>query len=581
MHEQKEGSIKKFYQLIRLYIPPIGIIIISMMLILLQGGCTLLIPLAARDFIDKLNLDAIQLKEIILIASIFFTQIALSAITIYIMNYNSQYVISKIRSSLWNKILKLPTSYFDKNTSGDIMSRISNDTLLLKEFITSDLVMFISGIVSIVASLLLLFFVDWKMTVLTLIAIPTTMIIIMPLSKKMFVISKKTQEETAKFQSGMNRVLSDIRLVKASIAEEYEEKTGTIQIDKLFRLGLKEGMINATIQPFTTMAIFLLLILVFGYGSMRVSNGTLSAGSLVAIIYYMFQVATPCVQLSSFFTKLQRALGASERIENILEMEGEKEVLLKECSGFIPNSNGLSFSNLSFSYNKEKVVLDHLSFNIELGTVTAIVGPSGVGKTTIFSLLERFYSPERGHIYYKGEDINGICLKKWREKIAYVTQEASIMDGSIKDNLVYGQEKYSMNEINKAIREVGLETFIENLPMGYDTKVGEHGVLLSGGQRQRIALARAILRNPEILLLDEATAHLDSCTEKEVLSALKKLMKGRTTLVIAHRLSTVQNAHCLIVLENGKVSGSGTHDELMADHSLYQKMVRQQFTSKK
>ena len=259
------------------------------------------------------------------------------------------------------------------------------------------------------------------------------------------------------------------------------------------------------------------------------------------------------------------------------EAEGSEEVIEREREQVKTDKNKLSFYNVFFCYGEGKPVLKKISFEIKLGTVTAIVGPSGVGKTTIFSLLERFYYPEKGTIYYKGEDINTVTLSEWRKKIAYVTQDASIMAGSIKDNLVYGGEGYSMKEIIDAVQQAGLEGFIKSLPKGYNTEVGEHGIKLSGGQRQRIAIARAILRKPEILLLDEATAHLDSCTEKTVLKALERLMKGKTTLVIAHRLSTVKNAEQLIVLENGKISGSGNHNSLMASHLLYQEMVRQQF----
>lgn len=575
--EEKEINAKEFYKLVRMYLPPIGIIIISMLFLLLQGGSTLLIPLGVKQFIDKMSLGTITIQEIVIVLGVFCLQLLFSAVTIYLMNYNSQYVISQIRNSLWNKILKLPICYFDQNASGDIMSRISNDTFVLKEFITSDVVTFISGIISILISLIFLFVVDWKMTLLTLIAIPATVFCITPLSKKMYTISKATQEETAKLQSEMSRVLTNIRLVKSSRAECYEKRAGMRQITALFRFGLKEGMITAIIQPFTTMAVFLLLILVFGYGSMRVSTGSLTAGSLVAIIYYMFQIATPCMQLTSFFARLQKAIGAAERVDSILKMEEEKEIMQTEREQLEAARNKLSFYNVFFRYKEGKPVLENISFEVELGTVTAIVGPSGVGKTTIFSLLERFYYPEKGTIYYRGKDINTVTLSEWRKKIAYVTQDASIMAGSIKDNLVYGREEYSMDEIIDAVQQADLEEFIKSMPKGYNTQVGEHGIKLSGGQRQRIAIARAILRKPEILLLDEATAHLDSCAEKTVLKALERLMKGKTTLVIAHRLSTVKNAEQLIVLENGKISGSGNHDSLMSNHLLYQEMVRQQF----
>ena len=532
-------------------------------------------------FIDRLKENQRDVRYLVLIAVLFLLQLVISAVMLYAMTYLSQYIMKGVRNGLWDHILELPVEYFDAHDSGEIMSRISNDTQVIKEFITTDLVSAVTGIITVVGSLFYLFWIDWRMTILMLAAIPVTVFAVSPVSRKVYDISKNTQDELAGFQKDLERVLSNVRLVKLSLAEQDEKKAGEEKIQKLFGLGLKEGRVLAVIQPFTTMVIFLLLVLIFGYGSIRVANHTLSAGGLVAIVYYLFQIVSPCTQMASFFAQLQKALGAYERILVILDRPTEREyihaVIEKQEKN---NKDILSFQNISFGYNKTKPLFQEFTLDIEIGKTTAIVGPSGAGKTTLFSLLERFYFPQEGCIYYRGADINGMEFDDWRRKIAYVSQEAPLMSGSIHDNLVYGLKEYCEEDVTQAIRDVELEDFVSSLPNQIDTEVGERGVRLSGGQRQRIAIARAMIRNPEILLLDEATAHLDSCTEMYIQKALQKLMEKRTTLVIAHRLSTVQSAARIVILEKGKISGSGTHKELLESHPLYEEMIKQQFVEK-
>ena len=532
-------------------------------------------------FIDRLKENQRDVRYLVLIAVLFLLQLVISAAMLYAMTYLSQYIMKGVRNGLWDHILELPVKYFDAHDSGEIMSRISNDTQVIKEFITTDLVSAVTGIITVVGSVFYLFWIDWRMTILMLAAIPVTVFAVSPVSRKVYDISKNTQDELAGFQKDLERVLSNVRLVKLSLAEQDEKKAGEEKIQKLFGLGLKEGRVLAVIQPFTTMVIFLLLVLIFGYGSIRVANHTLSAGGLVAIVYYLFQIISPCTQMASFFAQLQKALGAYERILVILDRPPEHEyihaVIEKQEKN---NKDMLSFQNISFGYNKMKPLFQEFTLDIEIGKTTAIVGPSGAGKTTLFSLLERFYFPQEGCIYYRGVDINGMEFDDWRRKIAYVSQEAPLMSGSIHDNLVYGLKEYCEEDVTQAIRDVELEDFVSSLPNQIDTEVGERGVRLSGGQRQRIAIARAMIRNPEILLLDEATAHLDSCTEMYIQKALQKLMEKRTTLVIAHRLSTVQSAARIVILEKGKISGSGTHKELLESHPLYEEMIKQQFVEK-
>ena len=418
------------------------------------------------------------------------------------------------------------------------------------------------------------------MAVIMIGLVPITVFAISPLNKKLYRISRDFQNKTGEYQARMNNVLTNIRLVKTCIAEEKEEERGKILTKELFNIGIKGGKITALVQPLTTMLIFLLLILIFGYGSVRVANGSLSAGSLVAIIYYLFQIATPCMGLTAFVGQLNRSCGAMERISKILNEEIVEKKIKKEIIIADQKCNcGLVLDNISFRYSDRKNTLCSISFFIEKGETLAIVGESGSGKSTIFSLIERFYEQDEGNIYYEGIDVRNIPMNDWRGKIAYVQQESPIMSGTILDNLTYGLDSYNEKNVLSALEKAELNRFISSLPKGYNTDVGEQGVKLSGGQKQRIAIARAMIRNPEILLLDEATANLDSCTEKSVQRALERLMLGRITIVAAHRFSTIKCADKVVVLEKGKICGCGTHEELFENNKIYRELLLNQINN--
>lgn len=450
---------------------------------------------------------------------------------------------------------------------------MTNDTTVVKGLISEHLSNFVTGIISIVGSMIVLFVLDWKMTLLMFTAIPLSVLILMPLGKKMHKISKGMQDETASFTAVLQQVLTEIRLVKASNAEASEYQNGQKGIQKLFQFGLKEAKIQALITPLMSFVMMALLVLILGYGGMRVSSGALTAGALVAFIMYLFQIIMPMAQLASFFTQFQKATGATERIISILDSVEEEDAKQP-----VQNmSQSISVDHLNYSYNNGEQVLKDISFNVEAGKVTAIVGPSGSGKTTLFSLFERFYKPQEGSISIGGTSINDFTLLSWRSQIGYVSQESPIVSGTIRDNICYGINRdITDDELNQVAKMAYADQFISELPNGYDTEVGERGMKLSGGQRQRIAIARAFLRNPKILMLDEATSSLDSKSEKVVQQALNHLMKGRTTIVIAHRLSTVIGSDQIIFLEKGKITGSGTHKELYNTHSLYREFAEQQ-----
>ncbi|WP_051359363.1 ABC transporter ATP-binding protein [Paucisalibacillus globulus] len=575
--KNRDLGIKKFRNKIREYFPNKWLLWLATTLIILQAGFSLAVPYLTMNFIDNMSsLATLDITTILLIGAVFLLQLIISSFSLYMLTRIGEQIALSLRSKTWNKILELPIPFFDSNSSGSLMSRITNDILIIKEFMVSQLIPFFSGFISIVGSIIFLLVLDTKMTLLIFVIIPVIMIVITPFGRKMYTISRSLQDETASFQGELGRVLTDIRLVKSSLAEKHEKETGHIRIKSLFRYGIKEGKINAIIQPLSMSLMLVTLLLIFGYGSIRVSAGTLSAGTLVAIIFYLFQISVPISTMTRFFTEFKKAQGATERIGEIHSLQSEEAST--QLGQRIPDNHHdtIEFHNISFYYKNGKKVLEDIKFQVGVGEVTAFVGPSGAGKTTIFSLLERFYQPEKGEITYKGMAINRIPLNEWRKKIAYVSQESPVMDGTILSNLVYGLDYYTEEQVKKAISNANLEEFIDSLPEKYNTEVGERGVRLSGGQKQRIAIARAMIRNPEILLLDEATAHLDSNSEKLVQDALEQLMKDRTTLIIAHRLSTVRNANQLIVIENGHITGKGVHEDLLKIHPLYKELYEQQ-----
>lgn len=581
---------KSFLRMVTSHRPAMWIVIVSLILGLGETVLSLLIPLLTMNLVDQLSNSSLQGSTIAFLVTVFVSQALFSGFSFYGMSYVGQYIVAGLRKQLWQRVLRLPVPFFDRFTSGETMSRVTHDTNVIKDFITMQVIPFISGITSIIGALILLLVIDWKMTVLMLLSVPVAMLILWPLGAKMFGISKSMQEETAQFQGDLGRVLSEIRLVKSSLAEADEDKQGSKRIQNLFGFGLKEAKIQAIVSPAIMTLMLLVLVLLIGYGGVRVAEQTLSAGALVAILLYMFQIIMPFTQLASFFTQFQKAMGASERVQEILlevsEEEGQESADLQQRANEeeLPRlveenafRQSLSFNQVQFAYSEDRIILHDLSFTARSGQTTAFVGPSGTGKTTLFSLIERFYVPQSGEIRYGNRPITDIPLEQWRSKIAYVSQESPVMAGTIKDNLLYGLASVEESKIADALEQANLTSFIASLPEQLETSVGERGVKLSGGQRQRLAIARAILRDPDMLLLDEATAHLDSASEKLVQEALNKLMKNRTTLVIAHRLSTIRHADQIVVIEDGRMSGSGTHEQLMAEHSFYRELVKHQF----
>ncbi|GGF22552.1 multidrug ABC transporter permease [Halobacillus andaensis] len=572
MSDQKR-SVKDFFSYIKAGLPAKWLVAVALVLSLLETAASLIVPLFARDLVDQLAGGGLSKGLIVFLAVTFLVQTVSGGFSYYILAYIGEHIVAHIRRQLWNHILRLPVRYFDEHESGETMSRITQDTTMVKNLITNHLVSFVTGVITIIGAVVILLTIDWRMTVIMLLSVPVALFVLMPLGRIMYRVSRRLQDEMADFSANLGRVLSEIRLVKASNAEAAESRKGAHGIGQLFTYGLKEARIQAIISPFVTTIIMVVLVVLIGYGGVRVASGALSAGSLVAVIIYVFQIIVPFSQMATFFTAFQKAMGATERIQFLHKIDVEKE-----AGDRMIEVDKLAFHDVSFGYaGSERVILKGVSFAVLPGETVALVGPSGAGKTTVFSLIERFYSPAEGEIVVGDVPLESIELEEWRRSIGYVSQDSPVMSGTIRDNICYGLKgEVSDFQIGAALQQANAIDFVADLEEGIHTRVGERGVKLSGGQRQRIAIARALLRDPDVLLLDEATSNLDSESEAAVQEALRTLMEGRTTLVIAHRLSTVVDADQLLMLEDGMITGRGRHAELYEGNARYRELVDQQ-----
>ena len=566
-------SFRSFFSLINQLHPQYIKLFVGILLGFISTGANLFVPQLAQKLIN--NFKSISPTLAILTVVIFIAGLITSALSGLLLGIFGENVISKLRKQLWQKLLKMPVKYFDDVKTGEISSRLVNDTSQVKDLLASTLPNAMTSLLQFVGALVIMLAMDWRMTLLMFVAVPLVILVMLPVMNQSRKIGRVRQDELAKFASDSTDVLGEVRLVKSSNGEEHELAKGNRRIDNLYHVGRKEALINSVTQPITNMLMMIIFLGILGYGAIRVMNGAMTMGALVSFLMYLFQIISPVVVISQLFNNMAKTSGATERIQQILT---EPEEFVADKAEKDIASAPLKFENVDFAYEEGKPVLRDVSFETKPNAVVAFAGPSGGGKSTIFSLIERFYQPTGGEILIGEENIENVDLAKWREQIGLVSQDAAVMPGTIRDNLTYGlRREVSDEELWDALRMAYADGFVSEMEDQLETEIGERGIKLSGGQRQRIAIARAFLRDPKILMLDEATASLDAESEAMVQKALGDLMQGRTTLVIAHRLSTIVDADKIYFIENGTVSGAGTHQELLKTTPLYAQYVKDQF----
>lgn len=570
----KQVKLSDFFHLLNQLDLKKSLFVMGLTFSLVTSAANLVLPLLTRDLVDTSKWDKFNYHSMVIIIVIFVVQLVLGTLGGYILRYFGESVVKSLREKLWNHLLSLPISYFDENKAGESSSRLVNDTGVIKDLIASQFPNFITGAIQLFFSLIILFVMDWQMALLMFTIVPIVVLVLLPVGRIMARLGRKLQSATAEFNGDVSEKLSEVRLIKASNGENFEQKHGQRMIQKIFKIGVVDARVEAILQPIMTTLMMAAFAGILAFGLIRVGQGSLSSGSLVAFLLYLFNVIAPVANFATFFSQIQKALGSTERIQAILAIKPEKDKTSPKTD--LANKT-LTAENLSFSYEPGEPVLESVSFTSKPNSVIAFAGPSGGGKSTIFALIERFYQPDSGKIMIDEQNIAEIDLENWRSQIGYVSQNSAIFSGTIRDNLTYGLPgSLSDAELWRGLALAYADKFVKDFPKQMDTEIGERGIKLSGGQKQRLAIARAFLRNPKILMLDEATASLDSESESKVQQALDKLMVNRTTLVIAHRLATIVNADQIYFIEHGQVTGHGTHHELMKTHPLYARYVNEQ-----
>lgn len=574
---RKDGtkfSFRQFAKLITATKPKYYLLVIGVIFLIISSSVQIYVPKLAASLVNNFSkgMDYSLLLKVVLL---FIASAIVSAIGGTILGVFGENVIQNLRKTLWIKLTTLKVKYFDTVKAGEISSRLVNDTMQVKQLLAATFPQTLASVILVVGSVYMMIKMDWHMCVAMLVAVPIVIIVMIPIMTFGAKVAHTRQDALAQFNGIVSETLSEIRLVKISNAEKQAQTGANNKVDKLFKVGKKEAIFDATMQPFMMMIFMSMVFGLLAYGMHRIAIGAMAIGTLMSFLMYLFNLIGAMPSIATLFSEMAKAAGSTKRVQELLSEEPEDF----ENGNEVDLSNKeLRVENINFSYEKDEPILTNISFEAKPNQIVAFAGPSGGGKSTIFSLLERFYEPSKGRIKFDDIEITDIKLTDYRRQIGFVSQDSAIMAGTIRDNLTYGLDKqFKDEELWNVLELAYARKFVEDMPNALDTEVGERGVKISGGQRQRIAIARAFLRNPKILMLDEATASLDSESEMMVQKALSNLMKGRTTLVIAHRLATIVDSDKIYFIEKGKVTGSGTHEELVKSHETYAKYVSEQF----
>ncbi|MBC7328489.1 ABC transporter ATP-binding protein [bacterium] len=564
------GNLKRLFSFLLPFWP---IVVLCCLLSLITSSTTLIFPWLIKGMFNSalLSRDVHTLNKLLFIS---FGVLALEAIASYLQTLNFAYLGAKVstdlRIKLFNHIQNASFRYFQRIHTGDILSRLMNDVGTVQSLISSEITNLIRQPFLLIGGFILMLTINLRLSLLLLLYLPIFLLIATPLGRKVKEKARAMQERLANMTSLVQDALSGIIIVKTFLLENYLTRKLEDVSRQFIETALKNAQYRALMSSLGLFGGALPFLCALGYGSILVLNNQITPGGLVAFIWYMALVIEQVAWLSGTWANLQTAVGAGERLFQVLDEPKELEIArgtieLKDIKGEI------IFSNVSFTYTGEEV-LKNINIHIRAGEKVAIVGPTGAGKSTLVALLLRLYDPTEGDIYLDGINLKKIKPSSLRKFVCAVPQDTIIFAGSVRENIAIGNLEASEEEIIESAKLANAHDFIMDLPQGYDTVLGERGAQLSGGERQRIALARAFLRKPRVLILDEATASLDSETEMKIYEAMERLFAGRTAIIIAHRLSTVRFADRILVLYNGQIVEEGTHNELIRNNGLYAKL---------
>jgi ATP-binding cassette subfamily B protein len=512
------------------------------------------------------------------VAAVAFIAV-LGAISSYVERYMttsvSQWVAHDLRRTLYNHIQRLSLTEYDKTRTGDLISRVTSDIEAIQDFINSALLGMLVSAFTLLGMIGVMLYINWRFTLIALSVAPALFLVVFYFTRRIKKSSRALRKKQSELLSIVEEVLTSIRVVKAFAREDYEERKFASQSRDNLETALEARSIKAKLSPVVEVIVAMGTCLVLWYGARLALAGQLSAGLLIVFLLYLGKMYKPMRELSKMTDTASKAAVGYERIQEVLEIESRVRDLPRAKKA--PRLRGkIEFDGVSFSYDENNPVLKNISFKIDRGQVAAVVGASGTGKTTIISLIPRFYDPRSGQVRIDGRDVRQFTMKSLREQISFVLQDTLLFRAPIWENIAYGKPEASRAEIMEAAKVANAHEFIDKMPEGYDTMLGERGVTLSGGQRQRIAIARAVIRDTPILVLDEPTAGLDAASEEAVIEALDRLMKNRTTVLIAHHLGTIRHADIIFVLNDSELVEQGSHEELLAQGGVYADLYQTQ-----
>ena len=523
---------------------------------------------------DKMAILTVALGAVVLIAVV-------GAVSSYADKYLTtsvgQWIAHDLRLLLYQRIQRLSLLEHGESRTGDLVSRVTSDIDAVQDFITTALFGIIISLLTLVGMIGIMFYNDWRFTLIALSVAPVMFVIVYFYTRRIKKASRAVRKQESELLSGVAEMLTSIQVVQAFAREEYEDRRFSSESRQSVKAALQARSMKAKLPPIIDVIVAVGTCLVLGYGAHLVLAGRLSTGVLIVFLLYLGKMYKPMRDLSKMTNTVSKAAISFERIQEVLESESRVRDL--PAAGLAPPFEGrIEFDRVSFSYGSDIQILKDVSLRIEPGQVAAIVGPSGTGKTTIASLIARFFDPQSGEVRIDGVDVRKFTLKSLRDQISFVLQDTLLFRGTIWENIAYGRPDAPPEDTIQAAELANAHDFIVNMPHGYGTMVGERGVTLSGGQRRRIAIARAIVRNSPILILDEPTAGLDAASERAVVEALDRLMKGRTTLIIAHHLDTIRHADVIFVVKDAEVVETGTHETLLARGGVYARLYDIQTT---